>query len=192
MSINMRYILVVILSLLLSFCQPVAASTPTWIVEQSRGQLDEIAAAQVIEAVIANANLNGINPDTVFKVISVESRYKPRSVSNKGARGLMQVMPVYHKSRYIGENIHDIDTNIRVGVEILSEYIYSNYCGGNEDCGIRRYYGDLRSNRYLNLVRGVKLPDKSEVIVDIAQVSCKRYNLADRGFSLVGEECNNS
>lgn len=192
MSINMRYILVVVLTLLLSFCQPTVATTPTWIVQQSRGQLDEIAAAQVIKAVIANANLNSVNPDTVFKVISVESRYKPFSVSNKGARGLMQVMPIYHKSRYIGEDIHDIDTNIRVGVEILSEYIYSGYCGGNEDCGIRRYYGDLKSNRYLNLVRSVKLPDKSEVPMAVAQVGCKRYNLADRGFSLVGEECSNS
>lgn len=192
MSFNLSYILVVVLSLLLSFCQPVVASTPTWIVQQSRGQIDEITAAQIIEAVITNAQLNGVNPDTVFKIISVESRYKPFSLSNKGAKGLMQVMPKYHRERYVGEDIYNTDTNIRVGVEILSEYIYSRYCGGSEECGIRRYYGDLKSNSYLNLVRSVRLPDKEQIPVDIALSSCKRYNLTDRHFSLAGEECNNS
>jgi len=49
-----------------------------------------------------------------------ESRLQPDSVSNKGAFGIMQVMPVLARDRRIGiTDLHDVEKNIHAGVKYL-------------------------------------------------------------------------
>jgi hypothetical protein len=158
-KVLLSYLTVAIISTLLAFCQPVAASTPAWIVEQSRGKVDNSTAIEIIEAVNKHAGNYGVNPKLIFKIIWVESRFNKKAVSKANAKGLMQVMGKYHKQRYTGENIFSIETNVRVGVEIFKEYRDSNQCSGNEICGLRRYYGDRTSNRYPNKIYAVNVPD---------------------------------
>jgi soluble lytic murein transglycosylase-like protein len=43
--------------------------------------------------VLRNARDNGLAPELVKAVIAIESGYEPAAVSDKGAVGLMQVMP---------------------------------------------------------------------------------------------------
>jgi len=50
----------------------------------------------------------------VRAVIVVESGFKPRAVSKKGAIGLMQLQPATAK-RYGVENIYDPEQNVRAG-----------------------------------------------------------------------------
>jgi len=55
----------------------------------------------------------------VASMIWHESNYKPKMVSPYGARGLMQVMPMWFKR---GENWRDPQTNINVGCRVLTMY----------------------------------------------------------------------
>ena len=60
-----------------------------------------------------------VDPLLIKAVIQVESGYNPATISHKGARGLMQLMPDT-ANRFAVTRIHDPEENIRGGVEYLS------------------------------------------------------------------------
>ena len=58
----------------------------------------------------------------VLAIMAIESRFDPNSVSNKGALGLMQVMPQWSKVLGIQDDLKDPKTNIKYGMQILGFY----------------------------------------------------------------------
>jgi len=60
-----------------------------------------------------------IDATLVRAVIQVESNFNFRCVSNKGARGLMQLMPAT-ATRFGVTEVHDPEQNIRAGVQYLA------------------------------------------------------------------------
>ncbi len=66
-------------------------------------------------------------PLLVLSIIWRESFFDASTISSANARGPMQVIYTYHKEKLDRINktendLHDIDTGIRIGVEILREY----------------------------------------------------------------------
>ena len=56
----------------------------------------------------------------------MESRFNPIAESDAGAQGLMQVIPSYHKDKMEAagvDSVLDPHDNIRLGAQILKEYI---------------------------------------------------------------------
>jgi soluble lytic murein transglycosylase-like protein len=71
------------------------------------------------------ARRNGVDPLLVHSVIKAESNYNPKAVSNKGAQGLMQLMP--GTARDLGvKNAMDPKDNIEGGVKYL-KYLQSQF-----------------------------------------------------------------
>ena len=66
--------------------------------------------------------LHGVDPVLVRAVIVVESNFDPRCVSNKGARGIMQLMPETAK-RYGVRDIFNVEQNIRGGISYLADLL---------------------------------------------------------------------
>jgi len=60
-----------------------------------------------------------VDPTLVRAVIQVESDFNPATVSHKGARGLMQLMPETAR-RFGVTRVHDPDQNIHGGVKYLA------------------------------------------------------------------------
>lgn len=75
------------------------------------------AQLDIAEKVIAEANRQKIDPNLALAVAYQESRFNPKASSEKGAYGVMQLMPTTAKS--LGVNIMDVDDNIRGGVSYL-------------------------------------------------------------------------
>jgi soluble lytic murein transglycosylase-like protein len=73
------------------------------------------------DLIFAAARRHEINPELVAAVIRAESAFQPRALSNKGARGLMQLMPATAK-RY-GVRSSELflpERNIEAGVRYLA------------------------------------------------------------------------
>lgn len=84
---------------------PVAAPQPT-----SRGRYDDLFEK--------HADANGLDPDLLRAVTTQESTFNPRAISNKGAQGLMQLMPGTAR-RFGVKDVYDPDQNIAGGAKYL-------------------------------------------------------------------------
>lgn len=91
------------------------------------------------------AEESGLDPLLVLAVISIESRFNPIAESVMGAKGLMQIIPRYHRDRLLrhgGEDaVLDPESNILVGTKILQEYVYRT---GTLEAGLQTYNGASR------------------------------------------------
>jgi len=93
-----------------------AAVEPTF---QGSPHLRDTAYAELIAAA---AETHGVDPILVQALIQVESNYKPRARSHKGAMGLMQLMPAVVRE-YKVRNAYDPAANIAAGVKKLKGLI---------------------------------------------------------------------
>jgi soluble lytic murein transglycosylase-like protein len=74
------------------------------------------------EVISAISEAHGVDPMLVRALIQVESNYKVRAKSNKGAMGLMQLMPSTARE-YNVRNPYDPKANIAAGVKHLKSLI---------------------------------------------------------------------
>src|SRR5258708_26279604 len=93
---------------------PAPAAVPQPAVERG-SRLRETAYAELIAAA---AEAHGVDPLLLQALIQVESNYKPRARSSKGAMGLMQLMPSVVRE-YKVRNAYDPRANIAAGVQKL-------------------------------------------------------------------------
>jgi Transglycosylase SLT domain len=100
--------------------------------EQSKAKADAPAAAEIDphilrrtpygEIIAAVSEAHGVDPMLVRALIQVESNYRPRARSHKGAMGLMQLMPATARE-YKVKNPYDPKANIAAGVQHLARLI---------------------------------------------------------------------
>ena len=85
-----------------------------------------------------------VDPLLILAVISVESRFNPVAESSFGAKGLMQIIPKFHKDKLVehggDDALLDPEVNIQVGAQVLREYI--RRFGGTESA-LQAYAGAL-------------------------------------------------
>ncbi len=116
-----------------------------------RYRVSEGAVAGYVAAAYRAGEQHSVDPLLILAVMAVESRYNPVAESIVGAKGLMQVIPKYHREKIIasgGEKaMLEPGTNILLGAKILGEYIAR---AGDLATGLQMYNGapDDSSNQY--------------------------------------------
>lgn len=100
------------------------------------------ATQRMVNAAYSAAREVGLDPLLLLAVISVESRFNPIAESGVGAKGLMQIIPKYHRAKVVdlgGEAaLWDPEANIRLGAFILQEYVSRT---GTLEAGLQYYNG---------------------------------------------------
>ena len=125
-----------------------------------RFQVAGEATATIVSAAYREAGEAGLDPLLVLAVISIESRFNPLAQSGMGAKGLMQIIPRFHREKLAehgGDHaVLDPESNIRVGTQILQEYIHRK---GTLEAGLQFYNGASRdeSAQYAQKVMAERL-----------------------------------
>jgi len=80
--------------------------------------------SKIVDVVYSKSREYGFNPNLILSLIQIESNFRPRVVSSKGAYGLMQVNYSVWKEELDIDNlrIFDIEYNIDLGMQILKRY----------------------------------------------------------------------
>lgn len=99
------------------------------------------------EQILQSATAHGVDPYLVSAVIDTESDWDASALSNRGACGLMQLMPetahdmvakgLVDGSQYDADDLTDPDTNIEIGCAYLS-YL-TTYFNGATDHAVAAY-----------------------------------------------------
>jgi hypothetical protein len=98
---------------------------------------------------VEEAYRNRLDVATVISVISIESNFRPKATSTVGARGLMQIMPLWEG--YWGgcrRDLYDIEGNLCTGTRILAYYLRRN--GGDERRALLGYNGCVKGTNTPN------------------------------------------
>ncbi len=100
------------------------------------------ATERMVQAAHRAAGEVGLDPLLVLAVIAIESRFNPIAESAMGAKGLMQIIPKYHRAKLDAhggeESVLDPESNIMVGARILQEYVHRT---GTLEAGLQFYNG---------------------------------------------------
>jgi soluble lytic murein transglycosylase-like protein len=94
-------------------------------VQRSRrlaGRLVPVPSADLEPLIQRQSDSQNLDPKLVKAVIQVESGYNHQALSNKGAMGLMQLMP-YTASLFNVRNAFDPEENLRAGTRYLRQLL---------------------------------------------------------------------
>jgi len=85
----------------------------------------------------------GMSPELLIAVMQKESSLRPKVQSDCGAQGLMQVVRRWHDEKlYSFESLLDPEVNIRVGADVLQEYLKK--ADGSLREALRKYSGNAQ------------------------------------------------
>lgn len=116
----MRHILAIIF--IVTVFAPDFASVPSDILPAYRQAEARYAwvTRSLFNTVYQESRRAGVDHAIILAIIDAESRGKARAVSPVGARGLMQIMPLWHRGD--PRELHDPVYNVRLGVRIFAGY----------------------------------------------------------------------
>ncbi len=91
-----------------------------WVLDNSSNSitLTEGQAAGYVLTAWHFAQMRDLDPHHVLAMIRVESRFDRRATSSEGAKGLMQVIPRWHRDKLAGRSPLDPAVSIEVGTSI--------------------------------------------------------------------------
>ena len=93
----------------------------------ARAQPDTSQAERCVRRYAAHYR---VSPELIAALLDVESRWNPRAVSDKGAIGLMQLMPATAR-RYGANHPFDVEENIAAGTRYVTALMWE-------------FHGDMR------------------------------------------------
>ena len=83
--------------------------------------LSVMEAGRIVDNAYYYSEKRGLQLSYVLGVIRAESAYDYTASNSYGAKGLMQVVPRYHKDKIANRDVLSIPVNIEVGTKVLDE-----------------------------------------------------------------------
>jgi soluble lytic murein transglycosylase-like protein len=119
--------------------------------------------------IVESGKRNSVDPLLLYSIMHQESSFKPRAMSHKGARGLMQLMPPT-ASRFGVRNIWDPKQNIEGGARYM-RFLLDLFSGD-----VRLALAGYNAGEGAVMKYGLKVPPYSETQEYVRRIG-KRYSL---------------
>ena len=112
-------------------------------IDMARNHMAPEPVASLVQEAWTIGRKGKIDPTLILAIVAIESSFNPFAQSPVGAQGLMQVMTRVHDEKYsaFGGKLAAFDplANLRVGAQILSEYLAR--ADGNVELALKYYVG---------------------------------------------------
>lgn len=112
-----------------------------WIHSRHKG-IRYSKALDLSEMIVIEASNTNLKPNILLALIETESSFRPKVVSNKGAIGLTQVIPKYHRDVVKNSKLKVGINSITAGAMVLAQYIEKHK--GNIRKALKDYYGSRK------------------------------------------------
>lgn len=132
--------------------QSVITALTLWVVDNAHTNLTYDRANAIVKGVFERSKQHNVDPLLVLSIIQTESGFHEKAKSSHGARGLMQVIPYWHRDKLKGRDPLVAGVNIEVGTRIITDCLdkFDNNTMGALNCysggGGRKYVGKVASN----------------------------------------------
>ena len=93
----------------------------SWIVQSTKNKVPLNKATKIVDAVYGETQGTQIDPVFILGLIRAESHFNHKAANSYGARGLMQVVPRWHRDKLKGQDPFDVYVNVRVGVQVYKD-----------------------------------------------------------------------
>lgn len=139
---------------------PDQQASAAWVYKQNRKCFSTTYIANIVDKTYRFAQQNQLDPDLMLGMMRVESRFDAKAVSHANARGLMQVIPKWHREKIAGRKIHNPSVGIEVGVKVYREYL--TRAKGNHYVAMNLYSGGGGRKYYRLVVKAKKEVQKAQ------------------------------
>jgi soluble lytic murein transglycosylase len=106
---------------------------------QQRSSLSEAELDQLARSIVEASERHGLDATLLLAIIHVESRFDPRAISQKGAKGLMQIRPVAVAALVEDERIPLLPPNTDLKDPLINVRLGASYLAL-----LQEMFGDLR------------------------------------------------
>lgn len=134
-----------------------------------------VTAAELDSAIEQSAGKHGVDANLVRAIIKVESNFNPNAVSNKGAMGLMQLMPGTARGLSVS-NPFDPQQNVDAGVRHLKQLLNTN--GGDVRLSLAAYNAGQGA-----VTRNRGVPPYAETQNYVKRITDLYWNQGGRSFA---------
>lgn len=97
-----------------------------WVGVTTKNAVPARDAVSIVKTVYRTAKRHNVDPLLILAMTRHESGFRTKAKSHAGAKGLMQVIPYWHKDKIRGRNIFDTAVNIEVGTKIIDDCLYKH------------------------------------------------------------------
>ena len=125
----------------------------SWILSYNQKNVTPDKASAIVDYVHDTAEQFSISPSLLLAMMRVESGFKEKAKSSHGAKGLMQVIPQYHKEKFAGRNPLNPIVSIEVGAWVLKDCMDKH--GNNHRKSLNCYSGG-GGKQYFDKIRKVQ------------------------------------
>lgn len=101
--------------------QSVITALTLWVVDNAHTKLTYDRANSIVRKVFEISKQHAVDPVFVLSIIQTESGFQERAKSSHGARGLMQVIPYWHRDKLRGRDPLIAGVNVEVGTRVITD-----------------------------------------------------------------------
>lgn len=142
-----------------------------WIVKYTRGRTTQLDANYIVKLVYSESAKTKVDPLLIISMISKESTFKATARSGYGAKGLMQVVPRWHKDKLKKRDPYSRAVSIEVGTRVLLDCLKKRKFNVNKALacysgGARNYQSFIQAKHQMLASEIVKAKFENELPIE--------------------------